>query len=87
MSTGSRAILILGEDRIVSENLKELVEFMDAPNVITAMPDDWKSRLGDARLEAMFVNPELSSETVSGVLRELSEIDPNVSIVMVEKSA
>lgn len=87
MSVSRRTILILGEDPLMSDHVKELVEFMDTPHVITAMPADWKARLGDSRLEAMFVNPELSSETVCDVLRELSEFDPNVSIVMLEKSA
>lgn len=86
MSPSNRTILILGEDQRAAAHLKELVEFMDVPHVITAMPEDWKARLGDARLEALFVNPELPDEAVCNVLDELSKIDPNVSIVMLEEA-
>ncbi len=86
MSASNRTILILGDDPQVALHLKELVEFMDVPHVITAMPGDWKARLGDGRLEALFVNPELPDETVCSVLDELSEFDPNVSVVMLEEA-
>lgn len=84
MSPSNRTILILGEDPQLVARLKEWVEFMDVPHVITAMPADWKARLGNGRLEALFVNPELPDEAVYGVLEELSEFDPNVSVVMLE---
>tara|TARA_R110002049_G_scaffold21792_19_gene79169 strand:- start:563 stop:826 length:264 start_codon:yes stop_codon:yes gene_type:complete len=82
LAIASRAVVILGHDQSVSAHVKELVEFMDMPHVITAMPEDWKSRLGESRLEAMFVNPDVTQDVVSNVLRDLSEMDPNVPIVM-----
>lgn len=86
MSPSNRTILILGADQQVAAHLKELVEFMDVPHVVTAMPADWKARLGNGRLEALFVNPELPDEDVYSVLDELSELDPNVSVVMLEEA-
>ena len=82
MAIASRAVVILGHDQSVSAHVKELVEFMDMPHVITAMPEDWKLRLGESRLEAMFVNPDVTQDVVSSVLQDLSEMDPNVPIVM-----
>ncbi|HNP34405.1 MAG TPA: hypothetical protein PKK10_01020 [Woeseiaceae bacterium] len=86
MPSGNLTILILGQDPGLSAHVKELVEFMDMPHVITAFPDDWKLKLGNNRLEALFVNPDVSSAVVSDVLNDLSKLDPNVPIVMLGSS-
>lgn len=77
-------VLVIDEDLGRAENLKELIEFMDTPSVITAIPDDWRGRLGEGRLEALFVGPGLSDEVVEGLLAELEQIDPNVPIIMIQ---
>jgi len=82
MSLIDKTILVVDQDPSVAENLKELIEFMDAPCVITAMPDDWKARLGDRRLEALFVGPDLSEAEVNVLMDELSQFDPNVPVIM-----
>ncbi len=77
-------VLVVDDDLGRAENLKELIEFMDTPTVITAIPDDWRRRLGTRRLEAMFVGPGLSDEVVDRLLAELKSIDPNVPVVMIQ---
>lgn len=82
MTAGEKSILVVDNIRATTENVKELIEFMDSPSVVTAMPEDWLKRLGDNRLEALFVGPHLSDEKVGCLLRELKTFDPNVPVVM-----
>ncbi len=84
MSSLDRTILIVDQDPTVAQNVKELIEFMDAPSVITAMPDDWQERLGERRLEALFVGPDLSDDEVNHLLDDLSQLDPNVPVIMMQ---
>lgn len=83
VSERERTIVIVDQDRALAENLKELIEFMDTPSVVTAEPSDWRERLGERRLEALFLGPQLSDDTVSGVLATLETMDPNVPVVIV----
>lgn len=83
MTARDRTIVIVDQDRALAENLKELIEFMDTPSVVTAEPSDWRERLGKRRLEALFLGPQLSEDSVSSVLAALETIDPNVPVVIV----
>lgn len=78
-------MLVVDLDLGRAENLKSLIEFMDTPSVITAMPDDWRNRLGARRLEALFVGPELGDDAIAALLSELEQFDPNVPVVMIQK--
>ena len=82
MSGDDYVILVINRTKAEAENLKELIEFMDTPNVRTAVPADWRGELGDQRLEALFVGPDLSPEEVDALLVDIGELDPNVPIVM-----
>ncbi len=85
MSNGEKTIMVIDHDLTVSKHVKELLEFMDSPCVVTAMPDDWKERLGQRRLEAMFVGPELEDDAVDELLTELETLDPNVPVVVMQE--
>ena len=87
MTNGEKTILVIDHDLTVSRHVKELLEFMDTPCVVTAMPEDWRERLGQRRLEAMFVGPEIEEEAVEVLLTELETVDPNVPIVMMQELA
>ena len=87
MSNGEKTIMVIDHDLTVSKHVKELLEFMDSPCVVTAMPDDWKERLGQRRLEAMFVGPELEDDAVDELLTELETLDPNVPVVVMQEPA
>ena len=87
MTNGEKTILVIDHDLTVSRHVKELLEFMDSPCVVTAMPEDWQERLGQRRLEAMFVGPELEDDAVEELLTELESLDPNVPIVMMQEPA
>ncbi len=80
-----RTILIVDDDEVTAENLRELLEFMDKPSVITAACADWKERLGDRRMEALFVGPDLTEKKLTGLLTELKDIDATVPVVMCEE--
>ncbi len=85
MTNGEKTILVIDHDLTVSKHVKELLEFMDSPCVVTAMPEDWQERLGQRRLEAMFVGPELEDDTVEELLTELELLDPNVPVVVMQE--
>lgn len=87
MSGVEKAILVVDQSRNTAENVKELIEFMDSPCVVTAMPTDWQNRLAGRRLEALFVGPALSDDDISSLLADLARIDPNVPVVMISGSA
>lgn len=82
MHAGEKTILVVDQDPVLAEHLKELIEFMDSPSVVTAEPSDWKQRLGERRLEALFVGPDLTPDDVSLLLSDLRSVDPNVPVVM-----
>ena len=86
VTESSKTIVVIDEDQRLAENLKEVLEFMDAPHVVTAMPDDWRRRLGNRGLEALFVGPDLSDESLDALLCDLEKFDPDVPVVMIQGS-
>jgi DNA-binding NtrC family response regulator len=66
-----------------AENLKELIEFMDVPEVRVSMPENWRSRIGDSRLAAVFLSDDLDAERLRRLIADVGEHDPNVPIVLV----
>lgn len=87
MTDGDGTILIVDEDSAQAENLRELIEFMDSPSVVTAAPGDWRQRLGERRLAALFVGPALSEPAVGSLLKDLEAVDPNVPVVVIGADA
>ena len=75
-------ILVINHGKAQAQNLKQLIEFMDTPNVRTATPAEWRQQLGEARLEALFVGPDLTTEEIDALITDVGEFDPNVPIVM-----
>ena len=75
-------ILVINNADAQAHNLKQLIEFMDTPEVLTAHPEDWRELLGDNRLEALFVGSDLSDSDIRTVLGDVGDLDPNVPIVM-----
>ena len=84
MTGEAYVILVINRAQADADNLKELIEFMDTPNVRTALPGEWRQRLGDRRLEALFVGPDLSADEIDTLLVDVGEFDPNVPIVMMQ---
>lgn len=84
MSSASRLIMVIDDSPDRARNLKELIEFMDAPEVCMATPADWRSALGEQRLAAVFLNDDMAEATMAGLLAEVGKLDPNVPIVMVD---
>lgn len=85
VAVSDMTILIVGDNAADVENLRELIEFMDNPSVITAAPADWKLRLGEQRLGALFVGPDLDERQLVGLLEELQDFDSTVPVVMCEE--
>lgn len=82
MSGDDCVILVINRAKAEADNLKELIEFMDTPNVRTATPTKWRQELGEARLEALFIGPDLSTEEIDTLIADVGDLDPNVPIVM-----
>ena len=78
-------IMVVSDAPDESENIKELIEFMDVPRVCASMPDTWLSLVGDHRLDAVFVGPDLSDRGFRSVVDDVREYSPNVPIVILRK--
>jgi len=68
-----------------ADRLKELIEFMDEPEVLTSMPGEWRERLGDRRLGAVFIGSDLNDSEVRAVLVDVGGVDPNAPIVLLHE--
>jgi FixJ family two-component response regulator len=76
-------IILVNDAESTSRHLKELIEFMDAPSVCTATPQNWLEKAGEERVEAVFVGPELSRPDTDAVIEGVGSLDPNIPIVLV----
>jgi DNA-binding NtrC family response regulator len=81
-----KTILVIGRSSATADQVRELIEFMDTPSVVTSAVSNWRKNLGEQRLEALFVAPELDDAQITSLLDEVSEIDPNVPIVMMQSA-
>ena len=79
---GASMILVVNSGAEQAANLKSLIEFMDTPEVLTANPGDWRERVGDQPIEALFVGADLSATDIDELLNDIGSIDPNIPIVM-----
>ena len=87
MIGGDCMILIVDRTEARASNLKSLIEFMDSPSVSTTTPGEWRKCLGDHRLEALFLGPDLPPVDVERVMIDVCDMDPNVPIVMLHGHA
>ena len=78
-----RLIMVIDGQGARGQNLKELLEFMDSPRVQIASPDDWRKRLGDRRLAAIFMGDDLPKDQIDRLMSDIAEVDPNAPIVLV----
>jgi len=84
MADKDKTILVVDQDPELAENLKELIEFMDQPYVVTSIPKNWRQTVGERRLEAVFFGPDLSEQDIGRLLADLKLFDPNVPVVMMQ---
>ena len=87
MTGVEHVILVVNRSESAARNLKDLIEFMDTPPVVIAAPDDWQKRLGEQRLDALFIGPDISEDEVSSLLQDVGDLDPNIPIVMLNEDA
>lgn len=83
MNGAESMIMVVNRAGTAADNLKELIEFMDAPNVCTATPAKWQEHIGNSRLEAVFIGPDLSDKDVRTLVDGIGKLDPNIPIVMI----
>jgi hypothetical protein len=83
MSTRERLIVVIDPEDSRARNLKELIEFMDAPAVRVASPRNWRSQIGEHRLAAVFLGEDIPKKELDLLIADVGEYDPNVSIVLV----
>ena len=87
MKSAEYMILVVNRSAGPAANLKELIEFMDAPFVKVTEPEAWREALGEHRLQALFVGPDLGEQEVDRLLADVGELNPNASIVMLNEAA
>lgn len=83
MANSERLIVVIDPVDGRARNLKALIEFMDAPAVRVANPDNWRTRIGDNRLAAVFLGEDIPRNQLDRLITDLGDYDPNVSIVLV----
>jgi DNA-binding NtrC family response regulator len=83
MNNADGMIMVVNRATAAADNLKELIEFMDAPNVCTATPAKWQQQIGGSRLEAVFIGPDLTDQDVRALVDDIGKLDPNIPIVMI----
>lgn len=83
VTAAESVIVVIDDSPDHSDKLKELLEFMDVPNVCTSTPSDWRAQIGDQRLAAVFVCDHLGKDAVAHVIDGVAEVDRNVPIVFV----
>jgi hypothetical protein len=77
--------MVVNRAAAAADNLKELIEFMDAPDVRTATPSTWREQIGDTRVEAVFIGPDITDKDFRTLVQDIGELDPNIPIVMISK--
>ena len=80
-------IMVVNRAASAAENLKELIEFMDAPHVCTATPTGWRKEVGEQRLDAVFIGPDLDDMEIHALVDDIGKLDPNIPIVMLTDRA
>jgi hypothetical protein len=83
MNRSELLFMIVDDTPARAENLKELIEFMDVPQVEVAAPDNWRSDIGNRRLAAVFLSDDLDRDRLRRLISDVGEHDPNVPIVLV----
>jgi len=78
-------ILVVDDRRERADRLKAMIEFMDAPNVVAASTDCWLSHAEGERLDAVFLGSGMDESAVAGVLDAIADLDPNVSVVLLDE--
>ena len=68
----------------MAKDIKDLLEFMDAETVETTSPGDWRTQIGDRTISAVFVGPDLRGETSAKIIDQIGELDPTISVVVVD---
>ena len=83
MDSTDSVIMVVNRAASAAQNLKELIEFMDAPNVCTATPRQWRAQADGHRLEAVFIGPDLDDDDIHALVDDIGKLDPNIPIVMI----
>lgn len=86
MDNADSMIVVVNNSAATTDNLKALIEFMDTPQVCSANPRDWRKAVGDRRVEAVFVGPDLNDGEVRSLVGDIGDLDPNIPIVMLSES-
>jgi len=85
MDNADSMIVVVNNGTTTTDNLKELIEFMDTPEVCSAKPREWRAAVGDRRVEAVFVGPDLNDREVRSLVDDIGKFDPNIPIVMLSE--
>lgn len=80
-------IMVVNGGGAAADNLKELIEFMDAPEVRVATPSKWREVAEETRVEAVFLGPDLVDDEVRKLLAGIGDLDPSIPIVMLDAEA
>ena len=82
MTSSDRVILVIDDQPERANQLRDMIEFMDAPSVRVLHPNRWRENVEDLRIAAVFLSDSVSEAASDRVVRDIGRIDPNIPIVM-----
>jgi sigma-54 dependent transcriptional regulator, flagellar regulatory protein len=80
-------VVVIHESAEDGLRLKELIEFMDAPDVLVATAADWERKCEGRRMAAVFVSGGLAAREQGKVFDAVAAIDCNVPLVLFGEAA
>ena len=83
---GRGSVILVVDDRADrADRLRAMIEFMDAPKVVAASTASWRTCAEGERLDAVFLGGRLDEPAVTDVLDAIGDMDPNVSVVLLDE--
>jgi sigma-54 specific flagellar transcriptional regulator A len=83
---GDHAFLVISDSLPHRQNLKEMIEFLDAERVIVSEFKDWQANRGDCRLAGIFLGHDLGTANLDSVLAKIGKADANVPFILVSRN-
>ena len=77
-------ILVIDSDIARAEQLKSMIEFLDAPSVRVANAEDWQTVAAEATLSAIFIGNGLAATAAEQLASDIQQSHPQVPLVMVD---
>ncbi|MEO0998644.1 MAG: hypothetical protein AAFX58_14090 [Pseudomonadota bacterium] len=84
MSAQERIILVIDDSLERGTQLKDMIEFLDAPEVRLVHPKNWREQIESCRLAAVFIADSIKPAEGRRIVSAIGEVDRNIPIVVLD---